>query len=151
MDKRQDMALAALMEHLIEHGAESMGTVFAQVFDLAMQIERERFLGAQLYERNPDRQGPEFRREVQHPRRFDIGKVAQGLKECCHAIVCTSVGGRKRPDRDSAGGRPIGWRHRAGAWPGEIHHLAGIAAKFLGQRTLLAATRCRSLSVAQAA
>ena len=57
MDKRQDMALAALMEHLIEHGAESMGTVFAQVFDLAMQIERERFLGAQLYERNPDRQG----------------------------------------------------------------------------------------------
>jgi len=57
MDKRQDMALAALMEHLIEHGAESMGTVFAQVFDLAMQIERERFLGTQLYERNPDRQG----------------------------------------------------------------------------------------------
>ena len=45
------------MEHLIEHGADSMGTVFAQVFDLAMQIERERFLGAQLYERNPDRQG----------------------------------------------------------------------------------------------
>ena len=28
-----------------------MGTVFAQLFDLAMQIERERFLGAQLYER----------------------------------------------------------------------------------------------------
>jgi putative transposase len=57
MDKRQDTALASLMEHLIEHGADSMGTVFAQVFDLAMQIERERFLGAQLYERNPDRQG----------------------------------------------------------------------------------------------
>jgi putative transposase len=55
MDKRQDTALASLMEHLIEHGADSMGTVFAQVFDLAMQIERERFLGAQLYERNPDR------------------------------------------------------------------------------------------------
>ena len=45
------------MEHLIERSADSMGTVFAQVFDLAMQIERERFLGAQLYERNPDRQG----------------------------------------------------------------------------------------------
>jgi transposase-like protein len=57
MDKRHDTALANLMEHLIEHGADSMGTVFAQVFDLAMQIERERFLGAQLYERNPDRQG----------------------------------------------------------------------------------------------
>ena len=57
MDKRHDTALASLMEHLIEHGADSMGTVFAQVFDLAMQIERERFLGAQLYERNPDRQG----------------------------------------------------------------------------------------------
>ena len=64
------------------------------------------------------------------PRRFDIGKVAQDLKECCHAIVCASVGRRKRPDRGSAGGGPIRWRHRASAWPGEIHHLAGIAAKY---------------------
>ena len=30
---------------------------------------------------------PEFWREVQHPRRFDIGKVVQDLKECCHGIV----------------------------------------------------------------
>ena len=37
------------------------------------------------------------------PRRFDIGKVVQDLKECCHAILCASVGGRKRPDRRFAG------------------------------------------------
>jgi len=46
-----------LMEQLIEGGAENMGLVFARVFDLAMQIERERFLGAQHYERSPSRQG----------------------------------------------------------------------------------------------
>ena len=37
------------------------------------------------------------------PRRFDIGKVVQDLKECCHAILFASVGGRKRPDRRFAG------------------------------------------------
>ena len=45
------------MEQLIEGGAENMGLVFARVFDLAMQIERQRFLGAQHYERSPSRQG----------------------------------------------------------------------------------------------
>jgi helix-turn-helix protein len=29
------------------------------------------------------------------PRRFDIGKVVQDLKECCHAILFASVGGRR--------------------------------------------------------
>jgi putative transposase len=47
MDKRHDTVLETLMEQLIEGGAENMGLVFARVFDLAMQIERERFLGAQ--------------------------------------------------------------------------------------------------------
>jgi hypothetical protein len=37
------------------------------------------------------------------PRRFDIGKVVQDLKECCHAILFASVGGRKRPDWRFAG------------------------------------------------
>ncbi len=37
------------------------------------------------------------------PRRFDIGKVVQDLKECCHAILFAPVGGRKRPDRRFAG------------------------------------------------
>ena len=57
MDKRHDTVLETLMEQLIEGGAENMGLVFARVFDLAMQIERERFLGAQHYERSPFRQG----------------------------------------------------------------------------------------------
>ena len=57
MDKRHDTVLETLMEQLIEGGAENMGLVFARVFDLAMQIERERFLGAQHFERSPSRQG----------------------------------------------------------------------------------------------
>ena len=42
MDKRHDTVLETVMEQLIEGGAENMGLVFARVFDLAMQIERER-------------------------------------------------------------------------------------------------------------
>jgi hypothetical protein len=57
MDKRHDTVLETLMEQLIEGDAENMGLVFARVFELAMQIERERFLGAQHYERSPSRQG----------------------------------------------------------------------------------------------
>ena len=48
------------------------------------------------------------------PRRFDIGKVVQDLKECCHAILFASVGGRKRPDRVlRAAGRSMGAIARA--------------------------------------
>lgn len=34
-----------------------MAAIFARAFDLAMQLERERFLGVSLYERNAERQG----------------------------------------------------------------------------------------------
>lgn len=57
MDERQDTTVEALMEHLIEHGPGDIATVFARAFELAMQIERERFLGAGLYERTAGRQG----------------------------------------------------------------------------------------------
>ena len=57
MDERQDTTVEAVMEHLIEHGPNDMATVFARAFELAMQIERERFLGAGRYERTPGRQG----------------------------------------------------------------------------------------------
>jgi transposase-like protein len=45
------------MEQLIENGSEEMASVFAGLFNLAMRIERERFLGAGHYERNPERRG----------------------------------------------------------------------------------------------
>ncbi|MGK7752153.1 MULTISPECIES: IS256 family transposase [unclassified Roseovarius] len=57
MDEDKDTTVVALMEHLIEHGPDDMATVFARAFELAMQIERERFLGAGRYERTPGRQG----------------------------------------------------------------------------------------------
>jgi transposase-like protein len=45
------------MERLIENGTEDMAAVFAGLFNLAMRIERERFLGADHYERSPERRG----------------------------------------------------------------------------------------------
>ena len=57
MDRRQDTAVEALLEHLIEHGPGGIATVFGRAFELAMRIERERFLGAGLYERTAERRG----------------------------------------------------------------------------------------------
>ena len=57
MRSDQDNALEALMEQLIENGTEEMASVFAGLFNLAMRIERERFLGAAHYERTPERRG----------------------------------------------------------------------------------------------
>jgi putative transposase len=57
MDERKDTAVEAVLEHLIEHGPGDIATVFARAFELAMQIERERFLGAGLYERTAERRG----------------------------------------------------------------------------------------------
>jgi hypothetical protein len=53
----QDTAIEASMEQLIANGSEDMGVVFASLFDLAMRIERERFLGAEHYERTSRRRG----------------------------------------------------------------------------------------------
>ena len=53
MSQTQDTIVAALMEQLIAEGPEGMGQVFTALFNLAMRLERERFLGAGLYERNP--------------------------------------------------------------------------------------------------
>jgi putative transposase len=57
MNSRDDTAIEAVLEQLIEHGPEGIATVFARTFEMAMRIERERFLGAQRYERTPDRRG----------------------------------------------------------------------------------------------
>ncbi len=57
MDRRKDTAVEAVLEQLIENGPGGIASVFARAFELAMQIERERFLGAGFYERTPERQG----------------------------------------------------------------------------------------------
>lgn len=57
MDRRNDTAVEAILEQLIEHGPGDIAGVFARAFELAMQIERERFLGAGHYERTPERRG----------------------------------------------------------------------------------------------
>ena len=57
MDRQKDTAVEAVLEHLIEHGPSDIATVFGRAFELAMQIERERFLRAGPYERTAERQG----------------------------------------------------------------------------------------------
>jgi putative transposase len=57
MPEHQDRIVAALMERLIADGPEAMGQAFAALFNLALRLERERFLGAGLYERTADRRG----------------------------------------------------------------------------------------------
>src|SRR5512133_3003744 len=57
MSQTQDTIVAALIEQLIAEGPDGMAQVFTALFNLAMRLERERFLGAGLYERNPNRRG----------------------------------------------------------------------------------------------
>jgi transposase-like protein len=45
------------LEQLIEYGADDMANIFARTFELAMSIERERFLGAGHYGRTASRRG----------------------------------------------------------------------------------------------
>ena len=57
MDLRYDTTIEAILEQLIATGATDLGRVFGQLFELALQIEREQFLMANHYERTPERQG----------------------------------------------------------------------------------------------
>ena len=57
MSETEGRIVAELMEQLIAHGPERMGEVFAALFNLALQLERERFLAAGRYERTPARRG----------------------------------------------------------------------------------------------
>jgi len=52
-----DRIFAELMEQLIESGPAGMASAPPALLNLAMRIERERRLGAQAYERTPDRAG----------------------------------------------------------------------------------------------
>ena len=57
MRQEQDTVIEDLMEQIISNGPEDMASVFARLFDLAMRIEREQFLGAGHYERVAGRRG----------------------------------------------------------------------------------------------
>ncbi len=49
MPETRDTTIAAIMEQLIDHGPDGMARAFAALFNLAIRIERERFLGAGHY------------------------------------------------------------------------------------------------------
>jgi len=63
----------------------------------------------------------------QHPLRFDIGKVVQDLKECCHAILFASVGGRERLTRTRELGRPVRAIERNEISPSPASAVMGVA------------------------
>ncbi len=46
MDLRHTTTIEAVLEHLIANGATDLGRIFGQLFELAMQIEREQHLKA---------------------------------------------------------------------------------------------------------
>ena len=57
MNRIEDTAIEAVLEQLIVDGAGGIGPAFARMFELAMRLERERFLHAGHYERSHDRRG----------------------------------------------------------------------------------------------
>ena len=57
MPEPQDRIVTALMEQLISQGPDCMSEVFAELFNLALRLEREQFLEAGLYERTAERRG----------------------------------------------------------------------------------------------
>ena len=53
MSQTQDTIVAALMEQLIAEGPEGMAQVFTALFNLAMRLERERFLDGRVVRTQP--------------------------------------------------------------------------------------------------
>jgi hypothetical protein len=58
-----DTSIARVVETPVENGMESTGEAFGIMFNVAMEIERARLLGAGRYERNENRPGPANGRE----------------------------------------------------------------------------------------
>jgi hypothetical protein len=50
MKRIEDTTIEAVLEHLIADGAGGIGPAFTRMFELAMRLERERYLGAGHYE-----------------------------------------------------------------------------------------------------
>jgi hypothetical protein len=46
MNRIEDTTIEAVLEHLIADGAGFIGPAFTRMFELAMRLERERYLGA---------------------------------------------------------------------------------------------------------
>ena len=57
MNQKQDKLFESIMEGLISEGPEIFREALERLFNEAMTIERSGFLGAEPYERNPERRG----------------------------------------------------------------------------------------------
>ena len=57
MRREQDTAIEGLMKQRVAHRSEDVASVFAGLLDLAMWIDRERFLGTEHYQRTAQWRG----------------------------------------------------------------------------------------------
>jgi hypothetical protein len=64
MQDTQGKFIGALMEQLIKTRPEGMAEAFTALFNLAIKMERDRYLGSGLYERTDGRRGPVCFREA---------------------------------------------------------------------------------------
>ncbi len=80
--RTEHTGLEGILEQLIEHGADDMANIFARMFELAMRIERERFLGADHYEHTTTRRGYT---NGSKPRRIDT-PAGTGLRCRCPRV-----------------------------------------------------------------
>ena len=56
-NEEKGTAMEAVLQPLFERGFDGIGDVLSAVLNYAMLIEREKALGAQPYERSPERGG----------------------------------------------------------------------------------------------
>src|SRR6476659_648566 len=89
--------------------------------------------------------------ECNTPADLIIGTADQDLRECCHAMLFAFVGCGKRTDWSGQGCGPFDRRDCQSDRPAEVDGLARALPQQAAERTLLAASRSRSLSIAQAA
>ncbi len=82
MDEPKHAGLEGILEQLIEHGVDDMANIFARMFELAMRIERERFLGAGHYERTTSRRGYANGSRPQADRHAGRHGYGAGAQEC---------------------------------------------------------------------
>ena len=96
MNLRHTTTIEAVLEHLIANGVTDLGRVYGQLFELAMQIEREQHLKAGRYERTPERQGYA---NGYKPKRVDTPAGTKILQVHAHESALLAVALENRPKR----------------------------------------------------
>ena len=122
-----------ILAELIEEGTEAFRGILEKLFNVAMQLERSEFLGAEAYERTASRRG--YRNGFKGKRMSDSsGRAALGDSTGAWVEVLSQVAGEGLPVgegpeaghcRDVCDGRLDEESHRdhgAAVWVGDLGH-----------------------------